>query len=374
MSKHPFIGQEAFWDISQILESGTLSAFRGTPDWDMSDSYVRRLEVEFEAFFGVKHAVALNSATSGLHAALIACGIGVGDEVIVSPYSFSASASCVKMVGATPVFVDIQPDIFCISPSEIFKAITPKTRAIIPVHLMGHPAAMDSIMGMARRHGIKVIEDSAQAIGATFDGHYTGTMGDCGIFSFNQSKPVSCGEGGMLVTNDDYIARIARGVRNHGEVSDPELGIIGYNYRMCEIEAAIVLEQFRKLNKINDYRIMLTDYMTERLGRFEELTPPVTYPNCKHVFYTYAVKYRGDRDSLQKRLMDRGVYWGKGYVKPLYLLPVFGGKLGDCPVAERMWREIMVFDWLRYPTTKEDIDRTIEILEECLNDQIVLTH
>jgi len=203
MNKHPIIGQGAFEDVATIMESGILSGFRGTPEGHLGGVYVGQLESEFKAFFGVEHSVSFNSATSALHAACIACGIKRGDEVITTPYSFAASASCIKMVGATPVFADIEDDTFCIDPAEIVKKITPKTKAILPVHLMGHPADMDWIWPIAQSYGLKVIEDSSQALGATHWNRYTGTIGDCGVFSFNQSKPVSTGEGGMLVTNDD---------------------------------------------------------------------------------------------------------------------------------------------------------------------------
>lgn len=345
-----------------------LSGFRAKEGNDGGE-FVRRLENEFEAFFGVKHAIALNSATAALHAALLACGIGEGDEVIVSPYSFTASASCVKMVGATPIFADIEDATFCIDPVEVEKAITSKTRAIIPVHLMGHPANMLELMFIALENDIKLIEDSAQALGAECCGRYTGTIGDCGVFSFNQSKPVSCGEGGMLITDDDYIARVVRAVRNHAEVSDPELGIIGYNYRMCEIEAAIVLEQFKKLDKLNNHRIMLTNYMSELLSDIEGLTPPVTYPDCKHVFYTYALKYdskKMSRNEFQERCIEKGLYFGKDYVRPIYQLPAFGGLKGLCPVAEKIQKELMVTDIFRYPMKKDYVKLCYNIIRDVL--------
>jgi len=295
----------------------------------------------------------------------VACDVEQGDEVVVTPYSFSASASCALMVDAKPVFCDIQDDIFCLDPYHIEKHLTSRTKAIIPVHLMGHPADMGWIMEIAKLFNLRVIEDSAQAIGAMYHDRYAGTIGDCGIFSFNQSKPISTGEGGVLITNDDYIARVARAVRNHGEVSDPELGVVGYNYRLCEVEAVLALAQFKRLDEMNDRRIELTDYMTDQL-KDTELIPPVTLPDCKHVFYTYAMKSKGNRDQFQARMKDEGIYFGSGYVKPLYLLPVFGGKEGQCPVCERMYNEIIVTDIFKYPMTIKDVDKIIEVVKRCL--------
>jgi len=362
-------------EIDDILESGMLSGFRGTPDGHLGGKYVQALESQFRDYFGVKYAIALNSATAALHASLLGIEIGVGDEVIVSPFTFSSSASCVLMVGATPVFADIQDDIFCIDPKCIETLITPRTKAIIPVHLCGHPADMVAIMRLAVEYGLDVIEDAAQSIGAIYRGKYAGTIGDCGVFSFNQSKHINTGEGGMLITNDDIIARIVRAVRNHGEISDPELKVVGYNYRLCEIEAALASEQFKQLDEMTAHRIKLTNLMSEGLRGIKGFTPPVTSPDCKHVFYTYAVKFDEalvgmTRDDFQDKMIEKGIYFGKGYVKPLYLLPIyqqFGYKEGICPVTERMWREIVVTDIVKHPKTEEDICGIIDIVRDIVN-------
>jgi perosamine synthetase len=364
--RHPVINRKSIKEVESILESGSLSLFRGSGEFHKGGPRVQALEESFREYFKVKHAVAMNSATSALHAACIACGIEtVDDEVIVTPYSFAASATCVLMASGTPVFADVTPDTFCLDPVEIRKKITHLTKAIIPVHLMGHPADMDEIMAIAKEYNLKVIEDSAQALGAKYHGKYAGTIGDCGIFSFNQSKPVSSGEGGMLITNDDFIARVARAVRNHGEVSDPELGIFGYNYRMCEIEASIVLEQFLHLDYMNDWRINLADYLSERLSRILNFIPPIVKKDCKHVYYTYGVKYLGtDRTRIQEELIKQNVYFGGGYVKPLYHLPAFGGTDLNFPVVDRLWKnEIIVTDRLRYPATIKDMDEIADKLE-----------
>jgi|TARA_Y100000310_G_scaffold84594_1_gene81493 dTDP-4-amino-4,6-dideoxygalactose transaminase len=340
-------------EIDAILKSGILSGFRANREYHLGGHYVQSLEVAFKDYFGVEYAVALNSATAGLHVALRACGVGAGDEVIVTPYSFSASASCVLMAGATPVFADIQDETFCLDYALLEKVISPHTKAIIPVHLCGHPADMYEIMNFAEFYNLKVIEDAAQSIGAKYLDDYTGTIGDCGVFSFNQSKHINTGEGGMLITDNGKIAEIARAVRNHGEVSVPELKILGYNYRMTEIEAAIGLEQFNRLDELIAVRVRNAEMLTEGLKGIKGLTPPVTYPGCTHSFYTYALKTR-NKQKLCKQLGKRGIYFGT-YVKPLHLLPIFGHKKGLCPVAERMYEEeLIVTDSVKDPDLDTD--------------------
>ena len=313
----------------------------------------------------------MNSATACLHAACISVEPLPWEEIIVSPYTFASSATCVLMANAKPVFVDIEDETFCMNPEEIKKAMTPQTKAIIPVHLMGHPAEMDAIMEIAQTQDIVVIEDAAQAIGALYKGKYVGTIGNCGIFSFNQSKQISTGEGGMLITNNDYIARVAKAVRNHGEVSDPEFGLFGYNYRLCEIEAYLALSQFERLEAMQSHRTLLTTHLTHRLKSIRGITPPIVKDYCTHAWYTYAAKFDEtevgmSRDTFQDELIKRDIYFGKGYVKPLYFLPVFRDYATECPVAERMWRELIVLDWLRYPATLEDVDLAADTMEEII--------
>lgn len=319
----------------------------------------------------------MNSATACLHAAGIAAGIGPGDEVIVTPYSFASSATCVAMCGGTPVFVDVTPDTFCLDPEKVEQAITSQTKAIIPVHLCGHPAEMVELLRIADEHELVIIEDAAQAIGATYGGRLAGTIGHCGIFSFNQSKQVSSGEGGILVTSSPKVARIARAVRNHAEVSDPELGIMGYNYRMCEVEAAIVLDQFKDLDRMLDTREFLTTLMSKQLEEIDcGITPPVVKPDCKHAWYTYAMKVDKEklgmhRDQFQDEMQKRGVYFGRGYVKPLYRLPFFqkvGKKTQPCPVVEGLYGEkLMVTDIFKFPMTLRDVNRIADVVRSVVS-------
>lgn len=348
-----------FDDVKQIIESGKLSGFRGCPEGQAGGYWVQKLEESSREYFKIKYAVAMNSATACLHSAVVA-GISITDNKTfwVTPYSFSSSVSCVLMGNGFPLFRDIDKDTFNLIP-PLSESNT------IPVHLMGHPADLDSIEGPF------IIEDAAQAIGAKYKDRLVGTIEDCGVFSFNQSKQLSCGEGGMLITNNEYIYRVARAMRNHGEVSDPDLKIVGYNYRLGEIEASIVLEQFKHLDENLAYRNELAQYMTSRVKEIDGLVPPVVKDYCtRHAWYTYAVRYlRKDmhRNDFQKEMLSRGVYFGSGYVNPLYHLPIYNIKDTICPVAERMWStELMVFDWLKYPTTKKDIDKAIDTAKEIL--------
>jgi len=317
-------------EINNIIESDILSGFLATPEKHGGGKWVKAFEEEVRNYYEVKYAIAVNSATSALHVSLVACGIEPGDEVIVSPYSFSSSASCVLMVGATPVFVDIEEDTYCIDPDRIEEAITPRTKAIIPVHLFGQPCDMVSIMKIAKKYNLKVIEDASQSIGATCEGILTGTWGDCGVLSFNQNKQVSVGEGGMILTNRSAINHIARAVRNHAEVSMPHLKMVGYNYRMCEIEAYLGWLKFQDIDDIIEEQ----QFEAGLLNTLIEPNPPVIREGCTHSFYIYAV--RTDKDLTE-------VGFTKGYVEPLYKLPIYKRlDITPLPVVELIQQDIWV--------------------------------
>ncbi|MBU2052437.1 DegT/DnrJ/EryC1/StrS family aminotransferase [Patescibacteria group bacterium] len=386
---HPLWFEDDIDAVVGVLRSGIGSGYRGTPEGHGGGPKVQALQEHFKERFGVKHAIAFNSATSALHAACIAVGVHMGDEVIVSPYTFSSSASCVLMANGIPVFADVDPDIFNITAHTIEQAITPRTKAIIPVHLAGHSCDMYPILVLAQKHGLKVIEDSAQTLGGTYYDKQCGTMGDCGVFSFNQSKPVSTGEGGMLITNDDYIAKVARAVMNHGEVSQPELGVIGYNYRMTEMVAALALEQMKRLDAMNQIRIGLNNDLADFLRTLPGFTPPKVEDWAKHVYYTTMVKMQSEvvgveREVFQRTMMQNGIYFGSGYVTPLYLYPIYQQRIPDvyrlygkevsyrrglCPVAENLWsKELMVTDLLRFPATQKDLNRMKKVILKTLED------
>lgn len=395
---HPIIGEEEKRAVMEVLESGKLSTFIAQPgEHFLGGEKIKQFEKDFALYHGVKHAVVFNSATSALHAAVVACGVKAGEEVIVPPYTFTSTATCALMHNAIPVFVDIKRDIFCLDPAEIEQAITPQTRAIIPVHLFGHPADMDEIMAVAKKCNLKIIEDCAQAPGAIYKGMRVGTIGDCGIFSFQETKNIMTGEGGMLITNDEEIAEIARMIRNHGEVvlesqkqRSYRSDILGWGYRMTEIEAALGIEQFKKLDKLNTQRIELANYLSANLAEIHGLTPPVVYPYAKHVYYVLPLKYDQDktgipRDLFVKALVAEGIPFGAGYVRPLYLNPIyhenkpfiynyFGKEIsydkGICPVTERLHeKELITTTVCRPPATLEDMDDVVKAANKIIENK-----
>jgi len=395
---HPMIGEEEKQAVTEVLESGKLSTFIAQPgEFFLGGKRIKQFEKEFADYHGVRYAVALNSATAALHAAVVACGVRPGEEVIVPPYTFTSTATCALMHNAIPVFVDIKPDIYCLNPAKIEQAITPRTRAVIPVHLFGHPADMDEIMMLAKKHNLKVIEDCAQAPGAIYKGKLVGTIGNCGIFSLQETKNIMTGEGGMLITDEEEIAEIARMIRNHGEVilesqtqRTYRADILGWNYRMTEMEAALGMAQFRKLDRLNNQRIELADYLAEKLALVDGLTPPVVYPDAKHVYYVFPLKYDENkigvpRDLFVKALVAEGIPFGAGYVRPLYLNPIyhenkpfiykyFGKEIsydkGICPVTERLYeKELMLTMVCRPPATFEDMDDIVRAVKKLIENR-----
>jgi len=405
--KDPFpyqntIGKEEKRAVIEVLDSGVLSKFVGEygPDF-YGGPHVRKLEAAVASRFGARYAIATNSATTALQAAVAATGIAPGDEVIVSPYTMSASATSILMQNAIPVFVDVQDDIFCLDPVAIRQRITPYTRAIMVTHLFGHPANMRGIQKIAEEHNLRVIEDAAQAVGASYDGKFAGTIGDAGILSLNFHKIIHTGEGGLILTNNDDIARRAQMVRNHGENVVEKMALteiantMGSNYRMTEIEAAIGLEQFRKLNGLIAHRNRLAAHLTKRLNKLGEVEPPVIYPNATHTFYAYAIKLDGEklgvsRHTFTKALKAEGVAFNEGYVRPLYLLPMYQKRIaygrdgfpwtsghykgkvtyerGMCPVTERLYeRELIWADVCHHPLTLDDVDDVADAFEKVVD-------
>jgi len=353
-------------EIRQLIESDQLSGFRGYKAGHRGGPMVQRFEQTIADYFGVKYAIVFNSATAALHSALIACGIKAGDNVIVSPYSFTASASCVLQAGANPLFADIDADSFCVAPANVQALLTANTvKAILPVHLCGNVADMDALKEVAG--SIPIIEDAAQALGAKYKGKYAGTIGNCGIFSFNQSKNISTGEGGCLITDDGDIAERAMLVRNHGEVVEPDAGIVGWNYRMTEIEACIGYHRFLRLDEVNNYRSRMAQYITENLLTTTTANPPVVSDNVKHSYYTYAIKFPND-DALDfcNRMEAKGISLKVGYVKPLNLLPAYGKGTQKCPVAKDMWQsKLVVTDIIKEP--KKRVEKFVSAAMEVLN-------
>ena len=364
------IGKEEKDAVIEVIESGVLSDYLGT--WSpqfLGGKRVRKFEAEWADYFGCKHAISLNSNTSGLNASVAVAGVGPGDEVIVSPYTMTASAACAVVNNAVPVFADIDPETFCISAETIAPHITSQTKAIVVVDIFGYPADFDAIMPLARKHGITVIEDCAQAPGATLNGRYAGTLADIGVFSLNYHKTIHTGEGGMVTTDNDRFADRIRLIRNHAETVVKDMGekdlvnMIGQNYRMTEIEAAIGSEQLKKLSGLLKPRARCAEFYRSQLSEFAFLKQPVVKPGVVHGWYVYVMRYDETMTSVPRKkvvaaIRAEGIPVGQGYVEPLYWQPMYESRIasgsdgfpfrwkdwdsgrryakGLCPVTERM--------------------------------------
>jgi perosamine synthetase len=404
---YPVIGDEEKRAVMEVLDSGQRSTFSASRQGFLGGRKIQAFEAAFAEYHGVHHAVAVNSATSGLHAAVAACEAGPGDEVIVPPYTFTATATAVLHHNAIPVFADVDPVTFCMDPAQLEKAITPRTKAVIPVHLLGHPADMDAILAIARRHGLKVIEDCAQAPGARYKGRLVGTMGDCGVFSFQETKNMATGEGGMVITNDPELAERARMIRNHGEAvvaGEPRKYLsstIGWNYRMTEIEAAIGMVQLKKLDSLNGARHELAAYLLDALSAHAGLTYPREAPFIDHVYHVFGMRYDDSaigvpRDRFIEALIAEGIPMSPGYPRPLYHNPLFQDRLaygkqgcpftchlyggtvsyakGLCPVAEDLCARSALWTFVvRPPATIRDMKDIVAAFEKVLENSASLT-
>lgn len=330
---HPMIGDEEKRAVMRVLESGQLA----------QGPVVEEFELAFARWVGAKHAVAVSSGTTALHLALLAHGIGEGDEVITTPFTFVASANAVLFTGATPVFVDIEPDWFCIDPARLEAAITPRTKAILPVHLYGHPAEMPALTAIARRRGLLVIEDAAQAHGAAVDGRKVGALGNTAAFSFYPTKNITSGEGGMVTTGDDAVASRVRTLRQHGESERYHHQVLGYNFRMTDLAAAIGLAQLSKLDGFNLARRRNAEFLNEGLAALPTVVLPSERRGYVHVYHQYTVRVRKQRDQLRQRLADRGIGTGVYYPIPVHHQPVYAGHglIPSLPVAEQLSGEVL---------------------------------
>jgi perosamine synthetase len=331
----PLMGDEEKAAVLAVLDSGRLA----------QGARVRELEERFAAMCGTREAVAVSSGTAALMIALAVHGISAGDEVITTAFTFAATANSVLFTGARPVFVDVRDDDFNIDPSLIEAAITPRTRAVLPVHLYGQPCDMDAIEAIARKHGLVVIEDAAQAHGATVDGKTAGSFGT-GCFSFYATKNMTTGEGGMITSAFSATAEKARLFRSHGETSRYVSESLGYNFRMPDILAAIGLAQLAKLAERNEQRRANAAYLTERLRGV--VTPPEA-PGRRHVYHQYTVRVpyvdgtSSARDALAAKLAEAGIETSVYYPLPVHKQPLYVslGYHDELPVAERLSREVL---------------------------------
>jgi len=346
----PIIGEEEKKAVMDVLDSGMLA----------QGCKVKELEESFAKFCGTKYAIAVNSGTATLHTALYAIGIKAGDEVLTVPFTFVATANTILMQNAKPVFVDVDEDTFNIDPNKIEEKITPKTKAIIAVDLYGQPADYEKINAIAKKHNLKIIEDSCQAHNAEYNGVKTGALGDIGCFSLYSTKNITCAEGGIITTNNEKYAELCRRFRHHGRSYD-----IGYNYRMTDIQAAIAIEQLKKIEDFTRRRIQNAKILSEGLSDIKGITTPKINPKVKHVFHQYTIKVGNGRDKLMGRLKRKGIGCAIFYPKPLHLHPHFsklGYKAGDFPVSEKLSKEVLSLP-VHPSLSKKHIEYILEVFK-----------
>lgn len=393
------IGEEEKRAVMRVLDSGNLSQFLGAWHKDFyGGPTVQTFEKMWANTFGVKYAISVNSNTSGLFAAIGACGIQPGDEVIVSPYTMTASALAPLIYGAVPVFADIDEENFGLCPKSIEARISSHTKAILVVHIFGNPAKMDEIMNIAKKYNLRVIEDCAQAPMATYKNQYVGTIGDIGVFSLNYHKHIHTGEGGVITTNDDKLAEKLYLIRNHGEnVVEPKgvtdlVNAWGFNFRMTEIEAAIGIEQLKKLPKLLEERLRNAQFFNDKLSKIQGILPAQVEPHSKHVYYVQPFKFKKEIVGIDRNTFISAVkaeipsavlredtpLISAGYVRPLYLQPLYQqraslcafncprykGKVdyskGICPTAEKMhFEELFTHEYMRGNMSEQDLQDVV---------------
>jgi dTDP-4-amino-4,6-dideoxygalactose transaminase len=338
----PFVDLKAQYQSIKEEVNGAIQGVLDSCQFTLGSEVVA-FEHEFAAYSGSVHGLGVNTGTSALHLALLAAGVGKGDEVITVPFTFVATVSAVDYTGAKAVFVDIDPVTFTMDPAQIEAAITPRTKAIIPVHLYGQSADMDPILAIAKKHGLAVIEDAAQAHGAEYKGRRCGSMGDMGCFSFYPGKNLgAAGEGGMVVTANPEFARTIRMLRDWGAEKKYHHVLKGYNFRLEGIQGAVLRVKLRHLEKWTEARRAVAKRYDQLLtGSGVGLPKQMDY--ARHVYHIYAVR-TSERSTMQEALSAQGVQTGIHYPFPVHLLPAFadlGYKAGRFPHAERAANEVL---------------------------------
>ena len=371
-------------DIREIgvLTSAAAAAYPAAGLRWLGGRFVRRLEAQFAEYVGVEFAVSANSATSGLVMALEALGLGPGDEVLVPCMSFHATATAILAANAVPVFTEVKDGTFCMDPADVAAKITGRSRALMVVHLGGNAADMDALMALAGRHGLAVIEDCAQAPGVRYKGRQVGSIGHMGVFSLTETKTITCGEGGVVTTNDPALALKLRLLRNHGEGvveeswGDEELAnLVGMNFRLTELQAAVAIAQLGKLEERNQVRRDNAAYLVQRLAGHPALRPPEVEPGTDAACYILKWRYRPepgmpDRDAFVAAVEAEGIPLCAGYTRLLYQNPVFSrrnaGRPAACPRSEQINREFVWFAAVHPPNTRADMDDVVEAIDKVL--------
>lgn len=348
----PLVGQDEIDAVVRVLQSGMLA----------QGPEVAAFEKEFAEYCGVRHAVAVNSGTAAIHAMLAALGIGPGDDVITTPFTFVATASPILMCGATPVFVDIDPHTFNLDPERVRAAITPRTKAILAVHLFGLPADWTRLSEIAAQHDLHLLEDSCQAVGAKWQGKRAGALGRAAAFSTYATKNLSTGEGGLVTTNDDELADFVRRFRHHGQPAGTRYvyAHLGYNYRMTDMSAAIGRQQLKKIEGWNARRQQIAARYNQAFKDLSNLSAPVRPSGFEHVYHLYSLCIHADRHKFQERLADKGIGNGVYYPIPLYRTALFesmGLRPEDFPACEKVASEIVSIPC--HPALSDDDVQTV---------------
>jgi len=387
---YPSMGEAEERAVVEVVRSGCLSGFFGSPGPEyLGGPKVREFEAAWAARWGIKHAVTVNSNTSGLIAAMGAIGIGPGDEVIVPPWTMSATAMAPLLWGGIPVFADIEDETFCLDVAAVRAAITDRTKAVMVVNLFGHPARLAELRTLCDEHGLKLIEDNAQAPLGAEHGRPTGTIGDIGIFSLNFHKHIHTGEGGICVTDDDDLAKRLQMLRNHGENMTEEWGLaditnmVGMNLRMTELSAAIGLCQLSAIDDHVEQRERLAETLSDGTRDLAGWTVPAVREGCRHNYYEWVVRYDADtvgisRELFSKALAAEGFPHFTAYLAPLYRLPLFQQRKaigpdgfpftltertypdGLCPVTERLHeQEAILFEPCAFDVNEATAEKLI---------------
>jgi dTDP-4-amino-4,6-dideoxygalactose transaminase len=344
----PLIGDDERQAVDAVLRSGMIA----------QGPQVAAFEDEFAAVVDGRECVAVNSGTSALHLALLAMGVGPGDEVIVPSFTFAATANAVAVTGATPVFVDIEPEFFTMDPDSVRAAVTDRTKVIMPVHLYGHPALMPQIRTIAAEAGVRVLEDAAQAHSASLDGKPAGAWGDAAAFSFYPTKNMTSGEGGMVVTDDPALARTVRLLRNQGMEKRYHNELAGLNNRMTDVHAAIGRVQLGKLPEWTRQRQQNAKFLDANL---RGVTVPAVAAGAVHVYHQYTIRVTGDRDAFVAALGDAGVGSGVYYPVPVHRLPAYALDL-DLPNTEVAAQQV-----ISLPVHPSLTDTDLESVAEAVN-------
>jgi dTDP-4-amino-4,6-dideoxygalactose transaminase len=352
----PFICEEEINAVVDVLKSRNVC----------QGEKVKEFEERFAEHAGVKHAMAVSNGTAALYCALVAAGVKQGDEVITTPFTFIATANSVLMANAKPVFVDVDERMFNVNAGLIEEAVTDKTKAIMPVHLFGQSCEMDVINEIAERHGLVVIEDACQAHGAEFNGKRVGSFGKIGCFSFYATKNITTGEGGMVTTDSDEIMVKVKEFREHGSLVRDSYDKLGYNFRMTDINAAIGIEQLKRLDGFNEKRIGNAAYLSEGLKDVKGLVLPVIGDGRRHIFNQYTLRVGSEfglpRDELMKVLRENEIGYNVYYPVPLHKQKLYN-KGCSLPVAEKAAEEVLSIP-VHPGLSKPDLDKVVEVIRQ----------